>query len=78
MRTNEAKKNKPVLTRLLTLEQLAEVLGVTYPRAAQLARENMIPVVRLGRQVRIDRAQLEEWIANGGKRLPGDWKRTAA
>jgi excisionase family DNA binding protein len=70
-------KNSKALTRLLSLEQVAEVLGVTYARAAQLARENMIPTVRLGRQVRISPQCLQQWIANGGKSLPNGWKRTA-
>lgn len=60
---------------LLTLEQAARVLKVRYPRAAELAREGIIPVVRLGRQVRIDPEQLDEFILTGGKRLPGGWRK---
>jgi excisionase family DNA binding protein len=71
-------RNKTLSTRLLTLEQLAEVLGVSYARAAELARRNMIPTVRLGRQIRIDPGRFEEFIASGGRALPGGWKRTAA
>jgi excisionase family DNA binding protein len=76
MRTTKT-KNSELLTRLLTLEQLAEVFGVTYARAAELARENVIPVVRLGPQIRVDPNALERFIADGGKALPGGWKRTA-
>ena len=59
---------------LLTLEQAARVLQVKYARAAELARDGIIPVVRLGRQIRIDPSRLGEFIANGGKALPGGWR----
>jgi excisionase family DNA binding protein len=64
-------------TKLLTLDQVAEVLSVTYARAAGLARESVIPVVRLGRQIRVDPIRLQEFIASGGRALPGGWKREA-
>lgn len=60
---------------LLTLTQAARVLKVGYPRAAELAREGVIPVVRLGRQVRVDPDQLTEFISSGGKALPGGWRK---
>lgn len=53
--------------RLLTAHETAHVLGVRLHRAYELIRENQLPgVVRLGRQVRVDRNALEEFIANGG------------
>jgi putative molybdopterin biosynthesis protein len=61
---------------LLTLEQTAKVLSVTYARAAELAREGIIPVVRLGRQIRINPEDLNSFIASGGKALPGGWRRS--
>ena len=60
---------------LLTLREAASILRVKYPRAAELAREGIIPVVRLGRQVRIDPDQLDMFLQNGGKALPGGWRR---
>jgi excisionase family DNA binding protein len=63
---------------LLTIEQAAETLSVSYARAAQLAREGTLPVVRLGRQYRIDPDRLAEFIAAGGRALPGGWRRDAA
>ena len=61
--------------QLLTVKQAAEILQVSYLRACQLSRENILPVVRLGRQLRVDRGQLEEFIRTGGRALPGGWKR---
>jgi excisionase family DNA binding protein len=61
--------------QLLTLEEIARILKVKYPRAAELARDGIIPVVRLGRQVRVDPDQLTEFISGGGRALPGGWRR---
>lgn len=60
---------------LLTLVEVAEILGVKYPRAADLARQGILPVVRLGRTVRVDPAALAKFIAEGGKSLSGGWRR---
>ena len=46
-------------------------------RAGQLAREGVLPVVRLGRQYRVDPERLSEWIGAGGRPLPGGWRRAA-
>lgn len=61
--------------QLLTLKQAAEILNVSYLRACQLSRENILPVVRLGKQLRVDPAQLEAFIAGGGKPLAGGWRK---
>jgi excisionase family DNA binding protein len=61
---------------LLTLEQAAQILHVTYNRAAELAREGIIPVVRLGRQIRVDPEELRAFISQGGKAWPGGWRRS--
>ena len=63
-------------SQLLTLEQTARVLTVTYSRAAELARQGVIPVVRIGRQIRVNPDDLNQFIANGGKALPGGWRRS--
>ena len=60
---------------LLTLRETAAILKVSYYRAAQLAREQIVPVVSLGRTYRIDPQQLQEFIRGGGKRLPGGWRK---
>lgn len=60
---------------LLTMEQAAKILNVTYYRMADLVRQNVVPAVRLGRQVRIDPDAFDEFIRGGGKSLPGGWRR---
>lgn len=49
--------------RLLTIVEVAPILGVSLGRAYELARKGDIPSVRLGRQVRVDRMALERWLS---------------
>lgn len=58
-----------MISTLLTLTQTADILNITYARAADLARRGFLPTVRLGRQVRIDAVLLKALIAGGGKSL---------
>ncbi len=56
---------------LLTVEEAARHLGIGRTLAWQLVRKGELPVVRLGRCVRVSRQALEEWIARqaqGGHR----------
>jgi len=50
----------------LTLAEAAEYLKVSYQRAAELVRKKMLPAFRMGRQVRIARRDLEEFMRRGG------------
>lgn len=61
-------------TRLLTAKETANVLRVSEARVYELARTGRLPVVRLGRQVRIDEQRLGALIAAGGWCLDGGWK----
>jgi excisionase family DNA binding protein len=54
---------------LMTIEEVARVLRVRQERAYQLARDGVLPAVRVGRQVRVDRCALREWIERGGRGL---------
>jgi len=64
-------------TKLLKLSEVAETLDVTYDRIAQMAREGILPGVRLGRQIRVNPDTLQSWIDNGGQALPGGWRKAA-
>lgn len=61
--------------KLLKIAEVAERLDITIPRAYEMAREGVLPVVRLGRQIRIHPEKLEEWLLSGGQALPGGWRR---
>lgn len=64
-----------MLRQALTLKQAADLLQVTYGRAADMARKGLLPVIRLGRQVRVCPEELEGFIKKGGRALPGGWRR---
>lgn len=50
--------------RLLTANEVADILRVSKARVYELARINSIPSITLGqRQVRFDEAALLEWIS---------------
>lgn len=55
---------------LLKMETVAHILGVNLQRAYQMAREGLLPVVRLGRQIRVNERKLAAWIEQGGQALP--------
>ena len=57
--------------RLLTIPEVSDLLRVPEARAYELARERTIPVVRIGRQVRVPEEALRRWISKGGRGLLG-------
>jgi excisionase family DNA binding protein len=60
--------------RLLSADEVANKLGVSVARVYEMARRDLLPAVRLGRQVRFDQNQLEAWIASGGRAHAGGWR----
>ncbi len=47
---------------IITIREAAEMLGLSESTVYRLARENRIPVVRIGSSVGVNRRQLEAWI----------------
>lgn len=66
-----------VAQKLLKVPELAAMLDVSEARARELTRCQLIPRVRVGRQLRFDPEAIEAWIAEGGQALPGGWRREA-
>ena len=60
--------------RLLTVPETADILRLTPGRVYELARTGILPVVRLGRQIRVDAERLDEFLKAGGQALPGGWR----
>jgi len=60
---------------LLTMQEVARALRVSEARAYELARDQLLPTVRLGRQLRVEEEALRQWIRAGGQALPGGWRR---
>jgi excisionase family DNA binding protein len=59
--------------RLLTIPEVSDLLRVPPARAYELARQGVLPVVRLGRQVRVSEPALQRWIEDGGQ-VSGGWR----
>ena len=65
------------MKKLIRIPEAAAILDVSLERAYELARTGMLPVVRVGRQVRVDTEKLTQWIDEGGTALPAGWRRGA-
>ena len=48
-------------TVLLTIQQVADILGIGQTKAYALRREGL-PVIRVGRALRVSSTRLQEWI----------------
>ena len=57
------------LDRMLLAPEVAEILNVSVPRVYELIRAGVLPSVRLGRQVRVDRRKLQAFLDGGGRCL---------
>ena len=60
------------LPRLLKAGEVADVLGVRPWRAYELMRSGDLPVVRIGKSVRVSVTALKEWIEGGGTKEEGE------
>jgi excisionase family DNA binding protein len=54
---------------LLTIKQVAKYLQASEARTYELARNGILPVVRLGRSLRVEESALHAFVNNGGKGL---------
>jgi excisionase family DNA binding protein len=63
--------------RLLTVPEVASILSVPEHAVYRMAREGILPVIRLGRLVRFDPDGLRKWIEQGGKAFDGGWRKEA-
>jgi hypothetical protein len=67
-------------TELESVSRSCKRIGISIDRFYALVRQGILPpgvVVRLGRQIRIHPARLDQFIEGGGKALPGGWRREA-
>ena len=54
--------NPDTLPKLLTIDQLAERLGVTTRHIRRLVAERRVPYLKVGKFVRFDPAAVAEWL----------------
>ena len=62
--------------KLLSVKEASAVLRVSPARLYDLCRQQLVPCVRLGRQVRVEEGVLRDWITGGGQALSGGWRGT--
>lgn len=62
----------PLAGRMLRADAVAELFDIELKRVYLLAREGILPCVRVGRQVRFNQAELEAWAARGGAGYPSE------
>ena len=55
----------------LSLEEVAEILGVTYQLVYKLARSGELPAVRLGKLYRVSKADLAEYLESKKREAAG-------
>ncbi len=60
-----AAKSRPVMEQLLTVAEVAELLGTSERFPRRLIAERRIRFVRVGRHVRISESALRDFIAAG-------------
>jgi len=65
------------MDKLQTIEWACEIIGIPKNSGYAMVRQGILPVVKVGRQYRVDPEVLREWIKNGGQAYPGGWRRTA-
>lgn len=53
---------------LLRAEEVARLLGISRSKAFALLATNELPAIRIGRSVRVARADLEAWIQSRAAR----------
>lgn len=66
------------LATLLTMAELEQITRQNRSHLYKMAREGLIPSIRIGRSVRFHPEQIEEWMRNGGQALEGGWRHQAA
>ena len=52
---------------LLSAEDVGDLLSLRTKQVYRLARQGIVPAVRVGRLLRFDPAALDRWIAEGGR-----------
>jgi hypothetical protein len=63
------------LPRLLNRERFEREFGINWRHVLALGRDGLIPLVRFGRKVFIDRDQIDRLIASGGRTFKAGWRK---
>ena len=61
---------------ILLAQEVSDLLRIPLARTYELARDGILPCVRLGRQIHFDEAALRRWLEKGGRPLARQVGRT--
>jgi excisionase family DNA binding protein len=64
------------MTKLLKVEDIAELFSLSEERVYTLARQGILPVIKIGRQLRFAETAINSFIENGGKSWSGGWRKS--
>jgi excisionase family DNA binding protein len=56
--------------KFLTVNEIAETIGLSTGRVYEALRLGLLPAVRIGRQVRVEEQAFLDWVSNGGQTYP--------
>ncbi len=60
-----------VVPKLLTMDELAERLGVTHRHVRRLVAERRVPFLKVGRFIEFDPAKIVTWLDSSRVPVPG-------
>lgn len=63
--------------KLVPVNEVMEIIPMSSTKIYELARQNIIPHVRIGRKVLFDLEKIEAWIDHGGTSYEGGWRKVA-
>lgn len=75
---SEGRQTAPLESLLFTAEEVASLLGIGRTKVFEMLASGELSAIRIGRCVRISKAQLETWVdeklevAGLSRRLPSD------
>jgi excisionase family DNA binding protein len=52
--------------RLLSMSEVAALIGCSKPTLRLMVRDGSLPVIRIGRRLKVDELKLTEWLDRGG------------
>lgn len=61
-----------------TVAEVAEILRLRQNRVYEAIRQELLPCVHIGRQVRIEKQAFQDWVARGGQTHHDHWKSQAS
>lgn len=61
--------------KLMSPKAAFDIIGVSEQQGYSLIRQGILPVVKVGRQYRVDPEALRDWIRSGGRSFEGGWRK---